>query len=344
MAMFNSKTKLALTITSIVSLIYIIFSLALYRTAVIDSKNANLRIISRHSLINKLTGDDLDEFNDLQARIQRDILRRIVAFDLLAVLFTFYCSKIIAKNVIDPIEEAHHDQKNFTANFAHEIRTPLANIGAQLDYQLLIEKNKGTRKLLLSIKEEIADLTRLSEGLLLEDDFGRQDLRLEEISGRDFLGLVDKKLGNLANIKNINLKYDSMLKENMVIDIQKVLQVIVIIVDNAIKYSQSGQEVSLKIKYSANYYEFTVTDQGKGIPKAEQKNIFKRLYRVNDRSRTNSAETGFGLGLNIAEKIILGSLHGKILLSSKPNHGSVFVIKIPDKVHILKKLSATTRL
>jgi len=100
------------------------------------------------------------------------------------------------------------------------------------------------------------------------------------------------------------------------------------LVDNAIKFTPSGGNITLRVQAEQTTILASVSDTGAGIPAQEEARIFERFYQV-DKSRRGGSSRGIGLGLSIARQIIL-SQKGEIWLKSEPNKGSTFFIRLPS--------------
>jgi signal transduction histidine kinase len=130
--------------------------------------------------------------------------------------------------------------------------------------------------------------------------------------------LAKKKKIQIEN--NIQSEFIKAIKNNFT-------ELITIFLDNAIKYSPVKTTISLQSKKSDGMVNISISDQGIGIPKSEQSQIFNRFYR-SDLSRSKLQSDGYGLGLSIAQKIV-SSLHGKIEIESVENKGTTFIISLP---------------
>jgi signal transduction histidine kinase len=144
--------------------------------------------------------------------------------------------------------------------------------------------------------------------------------------------LIEEELNQLREAiaaKNITLVYDKPEQfSTLMLDETKIRQVVMNFADNALYYTQAGGKVTLALKESAKSVEFTVTDNGIGVPKAEQHRLFTKFYRAGNARKARP--DGTGLGLFMAKKVIAAS-GGSIIFKSKENQGSTFGFIFPKK-------------
>ncbi len=218
-------------------------------------------------------------------------------------------------------------RQEFISNVSHEIKSPLTSIKGFA--QILKSKNISEEKRLeyLNIIElESSRLSKLSENLLklttLESDsngFECIEYRLDTQIKDVVLALEPQWID-----KNINMELN-LEKVNILADKELLSQVWINLIQNSIKFTQSGGEISLSLINKNNRVEFCIKDNGPGIPKDELVHIFERFYKV-DKARDRSIG-GSGLGLSIVKKII--DLHnGKISVSSDLGYGTMFKIEL----------------
>ena len=218
-------------------------------------------------------------------------------------------------------------RQEFISNVSHEIKSPLTSIKGFA--QILKSKNISEEKRLeyLNIIElESSRLSKLSENLLklttLESDsngFEAKEYRLDTQIKDVVLALepqwIDKNINMDLNLEKVSILGDKELLS----------QVWINLIQNSIKFTQSGGEISLSLINKNDKVEFYIKDNGPGIPKDELVHIFERFYKV-DKARDRSIG-GSGLGLSIVKKII--DLHNaKISVSSDLGYGTMFKIEL----------------
>jgi two-component system sensor histidine kinase BaeS len=219
-------------------------------------------------------------------------------------------------------------RQNQVADTAHELRTPLSNLGGYLEAirdGLVLPDSAAIN----SLSEEVALLSRLVNDLqeLAVADAG--ELRLEKQT-EDVSALLDQaaaaaRPAALAKGIDITTRIDTDLPPSQ-IDRQRIRQVLHNLLSNATTHTPSGGKVGIEAIMADGSIEISVSDTGEGIPAQDLSNIFERFYRV-DKSRTR-ATGGSGLGLTIAKRIV--EAHGgRIWVTSEVGVGSRFSFTIP---------------
>ncbi len=232
----------------------------------------------------------------------------------------------LAGRTLRPIKDMVDEQNRFITDASHELRTPLTSLKTEIEVNLR-DKDLGlidAKKLLQSNLEDVNNLQYLSDNLIKLTQYQTQDQDFKKISILEILDEAQKKVANLAKHKNINIKnkvQDFYLEGNK----QSLVEVFVILLDNAIKYSLKGKDVIIASTKIDDKVLISVKDYGIGINKEDLPHLFDRFYRV-DKSRTKEI-SGYGLGLSIAKQII--EKHGgSIKVESKVGKGSTFSVSI----------------
>lgn len=228
--------------------------------------------------------------------------------------------------MIDRLEQAFERERRFTADASHELRTPLAVLRGELELALRKERTgEQYREVLTASLEEIIRLSKLVDDLLTlarsergELALDRQPLRLDELAAQ-----LCHYIEPLAEAKGLTLEYCAD-EITIVGDEMRLRQLLLNLLDNAIKYTPAGGTVSLRLKRDEHVVSIEVADTGTGIPREEQALIFERFYRQ-QQSRT---AVGFGLGLAIC-KWITEAHGGSLTVNSEPGRGSQFLAAFP---------------
>lgn len=223
-------------------------------------------------------------------------------------------------------------RKEFVANVSHELKTPLSSIKMYAETLLSGVDDPGlTQRYLQVIDGEADRMTRMVKDLLLLSRFDNKKLTLE-ISKVNMLKLIDdcmEQLKSEADKKNqtieLNISDDLPFIEG---DVYRLEQVLVNIVNNAIKYTPRDGKILIYSKALEDNILVKVTDNGIGIPKNDLPLIFERFHRV-DKARSRDMG-GTGLGLSIAKEII-DAHSGKIEIASVLNKGTEVRITLPIK-------------
>lgn len=229
--------------------------------------------------------------------------------------------------MLEKLEQTFASQRQFIEDLTHELKTPLTVLKGELIVALKKMRSKEEyNSILYSNLEEINRITRTIEGLLLLARFDNNAVSLE-MRPLD-LSLLLKEIAEdikiLAEQKGIQI--DLSPQENIIInaDKDKLKQVFLNVLDNAVKYTLPHGKVKININQMQNYAKLEICDNGIGIPEEDTAHIFDRFYRV-DKSRSQS---GFGLGLSIAKSIVEAH-KGRISVESTINKGSTFTILLP---------------
>ncbi len=225
------------------------------------------------------------------------------------------------------LSESWENQRQLISNVSHELRTPLTIVSGYLQSTLRRGNNlTEMQKEALTTAASEADRTiQLLQDLLdlSRADSGRIHLQMKEIVIND---LVAEIIGMARKYSNRNIELESP-SEIIIIktDSNRFKQVLLNLIDNAVKYSPSEQPITVRIKAQAQAI-IEVCDRGIGIPLAQQTRIFERFYRV-DEARARSSG-GTGLGLSIV-KTLVEAMGGHIYVRSQPERGSTFTITFP---------------
>jgi two-component system phosphate regulon sensor histidine kinase PhoR len=231
--------------------------------------------------------------------------------------------------------DATHDRRleklrsDFVATISHELRTPLASLhGAAMtlrEHDLpaqteddLLEMIAEQSNRLANLVEEILVAGQLDSGSLhvVADTFAPQEL---------VRGVVTAARSRLGAETTIDLVAPPVVP-NVHGDAERTRQVLLNLVDNAIKYSPSGGQIEVELAAVGDRLRFSVHDQGLGIPVGEQERIFDKFYRLDPDHRRGIG--GTGLGLYICRELVR-SMHGSIWVESEPGKGTTFAFELP---------------
>jgi heavy metal sensor kinase len=232
-------------------------------------------------------------------------------------------------HMISRLEDAIHGSKQFVADASHELRTPLTVMRGELE-SLAQDGQLGreTRETLGSVLEEVERLGEIVESLfaLSRLDAGEAHAEWVRFDLAELAATTAEQMSLLATDKNVRLDCDSVPGVIVAGDRARLKQVIVNLLDNAIKYTPGGGRVRLAVRTEGGFAILEVADDGVGIPAEALPHVFKRFYRV-DRSRSRE-QGGAGLGLAIVRSIC--SAHGaEVEVVSTPGKGSCFRVRQP---------------
>lgn len=232
-------------------------------------------------------------------------------------------------HMIARLEDAIHGSKQFVADASHELRTPLTVMRGELESLAQdVMLKPETRESLGSVLEEVGRLAEIVEGLfaLSRLDAGEAPAEWVRFDLTELAVTTAEQMSLLAEDKRVSLTCTASGEVPVQGDRARLKQVVVNLLDNAIKYTASGGQVSLRVRREGTYAVLDVTDTGIGIPANALPHVFKRFFRV-DGSRSRE-QGGAGLGLSIVKSIC--TAHGAVLeVSSASGRGSTFRVKQP---------------
>ncbi len=262
----------------------------------------------------------------------RQILLRLVVLNISTLLVGGAAAYFLARRTLRPIQDSMEAQGRFTADASHELRTPLTAMRAEIEVALRQKQltSAEARELLGSNLEEIAKLEALSAGLLRLARFenGLDPRAVSRVPVRELFAAAAARFDKIAHARRLTIDRHAGA-ETVAGDRDSLLELVAILLDNAIKYSPEGTTITLRSELAGNAVRLSVADHGAGISAADIPHIFDRFYRA-DRSRSKNHPGGYGLGLSIAKRIA-DLHHGEITVESTPGEGSTFKVKLPTQ-------------
>jgi two-component system, OmpR family, sensor kinase len=228
---------------------------------------------------------------------------------------------------LDRLEQLFTAQKRFVADVSHELRTPLTVIKGNVG--LVRKMKKPDEESLQSIESEVDRLTRMVGDLLLlaQAETGKLPLDLRPVELDSLMMEVFHQMKVVAGEK-VQLQISEIEPIRVMGDRDRIKQVYLNLIGNAVKYTPAGGTILISMKQSGKMSKTTISDTGPGIPMEDLPHIFERFYR-SDKARTRAADgSSFGLGLSIANWIVKN--HGGMIdVSSKENNGTTFLVYLP---------------
>lgn len=231
--------------------------------------------------------------------------------------------------MIGRLDEAFRRQRQFTADASHELRTPLTAMRGQIEVALSKARDAAAyRQVLQTVNEDVERMIRLVGSLLTlaRADAGQVPLAREPINVPDLIAGAVEQVRSLAQERSIALTSEAGPVVAVRADEDLMLQLLLNLLDNAIKYTQTGGEVTTGWRLAGQQVEFWVRDTGPGITGEDLPHLFDRFYRV-DKARSR-AEGGAGLGLAIS-RWIAEAHGGTISVQSMPGQGTTFSVRLP---------------
>jgi len=232
------------------------------------------------------------------------------------------------------VQASQKSQREFVANVSHELKTPLTSI--QGFAQAILDRTAGDeakrQQAARIIYDEAGRMHRMVLDLLdlARLDAGTLDLQRAQV---DLLALINdtvEKFTTQARQAGVTLRVDTEALPPITGDGDRLAQVFTNLVDNALKFTPPGGQISLRASPSDDFVAISISDSGAGIPTEAIPHIFERFYQA-DPSRKGGERHGSGLGLAIAREIVQ-AYGGEISVESEPGRGSTFRVRLPRTV------------
>lgn len=267
---------------------------------------------------------------DTENAITNSYFQIISSAVIVGIVCSIFASIILSKKNLKPLEESILKQTEFVQNVSHELRTPLTIIQAKQELLLqepnakIIDKSEDISLTLNETKR----LAKLVKDLLIlsRADSNKLAVQKENINIDEYITGLVNPYKEIAEMQEKNIELEFNYKLDIDVDTNKIYQLMIILLDNAIKYTEEGDTIKVKTYMKDNKCVIEVSDTGIGVSDEGLKRIFERFYRE-DTAR--SRETGgTGLGLSIANYIVTAH-GGTIKASHNTPKGTIFTIKLP---------------
>lgn len=283
---------------------------------IIPKKNGSLNFL----LIRPLSGQQSQQFRLIAAVLTADVAGTL--------LLLFFFRQLIQKLLL-PVSESQKKQAMFISSASHELRSPLAVFRSGLEALSKTDDSVQQKHFLKIMFSECTRMRKLIDHMLILANADSQSLpvHIDKCQPDGILLNVYEKYETLCRKKQLRLALSlpEDITNDCYCDIERIEQVLSILIDNAISYTPDGGKISLSLKTTEHNCCFSVADTGPGIPDAQKELIFERFYR-SDTSHTSKDH--FGLGLCIAREIIRKH-KGSLWVEDAPGGGSIFFVKIP---------------
>jgi heavy metal sensor kinase len=232
-------------------------------------------------------------------------------------------------NMIRRLDEAFQQIQRFLADASHELRTPLTIIQGELEAIVVkMEMQRDVRDIAGSALEEVDRLKKIVEGLfaLSRLDAGEAQENCITFDLGALASSTADQMSLLVEDKNISIACHCAEKVIVYGDRARLKQVLVNLLDNAIKYTPAGGNIKVRVTTHEGKALLEVSDNGVGIPDAALPHVFDRFFRV-DKARSRELG-GAGLGLSIVKSIVTAH-HGQVVAESKEGQGTRFSVELP---------------
>lgn len=234
----------------------------------------------------------------------------------------------VLNSTFSRLEASFAQQKQFSADASHELRTPIAVIISEAQTTLARERSAAEYRETIEVCLETAQqMRRLTQSLLelARYDAGQTSMERQSFDLSERVQLCSELIHPLARHRNIHIRQD-LSSARMIGDPDRIDQVITNLLSNAIYYNKDGGKIDISTQAEGASVILTISDTGSGISADDISHIFERFYRA-DKSRSQT-EGRNGLGLAIC-KAIIDAHGGRIEVSSQPNMGTTFRVIVP---------------
>ncbi|MGQ7358063.1 sensor histidine kinase [Streptococcus suis] len=295
-----------------------------YRYISIELSEADLGYYSDYDIACATVLINVTQIKSSISTYESTVLIVMISAWLVSIFASIYLSNISMK----PILISYQKQKDFVENASHELRTPLAVLQNRLES--LFRNPEATildsSESIGSSLEEVRNMRLLTTNLL---NLARRDDGLKADLVEVPASYFDEIFENYSIVAEENgktLTVNNLIHQTVRTDKVLLKQLLTILFDNAIKYSDEDGVITLTANVKERQLYFTVADNGLGISDSDKKKIFDRFYRV-DKARTRQ-KGGFGLGLSLAKQIIK-TLNGHISVRDNKPKGTIFEVRLP---------------
>lgn len=255
---------------------------------------------------------------------EQTVIIVMTSFWIISILASIYLANVSMR----PLLISYQKQKDFVENASHELRTPLAVLQNRLESLFrhpeatILESSESIGSSL----EEVRNMRMLTTNLL---NLARRDdgLTLQTtVVNPEYFDEMFENFAIIAEENNKKLQVENFLKDPIRTDKVMLKQLLTILFDNAMKYSEENGSIYITASKKDKFVYFTIADDGLGIPDEHKKKIFDRFYRI-DKARTRQ-KGGFGLGLSLAKQII-DTFGGQIRVKDNRPKGTIFEVRLP---------------
>jgi signal transduction histidine kinase len=302
-----------------------------------DLRTTQLRDGSRARLLTYRTvikeGPELLQVGRLlneQDQILSSFLTGVIILAAISAVLLGLGSWWLSGRALSPAQRAWENQQTFIANASHELRAPLTLVKANAEVGLRLAPPPEQSEVLTEILHESDYMNRLVEDLLLLSRLDTHRLKLERttITVKDLLEEVQRQMSLIADSKTITINLGQTAGKVWG-DPVRLRQVILILIDNALRYTPAGGQIILASYPSDRWVQIVVSDNGAGIPATDLPHVFDRFYQAQRNGEQESQ--GNGLGLSIA-KALIEAQGGEIQIASEPGQGTRVSLRLPSSI------------
>ena len=231
---------------------------------------------------------------------------------------------------LDALAGAEKEQQQFIADVSHELRTPLTVLRGSLEVALEEDRPaEEYREAIGTALLEVRHLTRISQNLLFltRGESGRVTLSFANLDLCRFAADTVRDLAPLASDRGLDLSVSAPAKAiHVFADAGRLQQVVHNLLENALRYTEAGGRIVVRVEAAPGEALLAVSDTGVGIPEGDQPYVFERFFRSKASRQVNPG--GSGLGLSIVRWIVEAH-KGRVTVESVPGKGSTFTVRLP---------------
>lgn len=324
----TARLKLTLWYLLILTLVSFFFSAIIYRMVGLEierfARRQRVRVEGPF-FSESFLAPDLELINETKSRFLLTLILVNGGILIISGGLSFY----LADQTLKPIKMMVDEQNRFISDSSHELRTPLASLKTAFEVNLRDKKLTlaDAKKLINESIIEVNQLQSLSDQLLTLASYQKPNghHQLQPTNIKNIVSISVKKIKALALQKQITIR-QSVLDTQILAHPQSLIELLTILLDNAIKYSPPKTTIKILAKLIGHQLHLSVIDQGIGIKPEDLPHLFDRFYRA-DTARSKHHVSGYGLGLSIAKKIA-DNHHAVIEVASQPNSGTTFTVKL----------------
>ena len=255
-----------------------------------------------------------------------NMLRASVLIAAAACLLLSLLAWLLVRRMVRPVEDAFARQKRFVSDASHELKTPLAVISANAE---VLEQEIGENEYLGYIRSEVRRTDTLVKNLLTLARLDRNEAAAEMKAFDLSRALLDVTLPFESTVYEAGKTLETEIPDKVEYNGNEAMikQLAVILLSNALKYSNPGGRIAISLKAKGRQREISVFNTGEPIDPEDRERIFDRFWRADPAHRRETG--GHGLGLAIARSIV-DAHHGRITVESREDEGTTFTVLLPN--------------
>lgn len=266
---------------------------------------------------------------DLHDNQSQSLVLAVISVGAMGLIAAALITLLVTGRALVPVREGFEAQRRFVADASHELRTPAALIRANAEVlereQLVAEDGQPLLEDVIAEADRlgglVGDLLQLSAWDETELTIAPESVDVAQVARETVRGATA-----LAAERNVRLETEGVESAVAYVDRTRIVQLMLILIDNAVDHSPAGGAVTVRVATTAHAIEIHVDDQGPGIPESDRERIFEPFTRLTGTTRHGSG--GTGLGLAIARRIV-DAHGGTIRADSQPDGGARFTVALP---------------